>query len=322
MKDMELRTAFTELFGITHPIALAPMGGSAGGALAAAVSGGGGLGLVGGGRGDRAWLERELEIVTGQTERPWGVGFLSWAVSPELVERALEYAPDAVMLSFGDPVLLAAPVLDSDALLIIQVTDLAEARQAAELGADLIVAQGNEAGGHGGRDGRGTLPFVPAVVDLVAPTPVLAAGGIADGRGVAAALALGAAGALIGTRFQVSAEALVDPAVAKAIVDRNGEDTERTRVLDVARGTPWPERYPGRALRNDFLDQWRGKEDELARDPGARAGFREAVDRGDMSAVPVWASEAIDLITDVEPAADLVRRLAEDAEAALRHALH
>jgi nitronate monooxygenase len=319
---MALHTAFTELFGITHPIALAPMAGSAGGALAAAVSEAGGLGLVGGGLGERDWLERELEIVNGQagkTGKPWGVGFLSWSASAEIVERALEFGPDAVMLSFGDPAPLAAQVLDSDALLIIQVTDLAEARQAAELGADVIVAQGTEAGGHGG--GRGTLPFVPAVVDLVGPIPVLAAGGIADGRGVAAALVLGAAGALVGTRFQASAEALVDPAIAKAIVDSSGEDTERTRVLDVARGAPWPERYPGRALRNDFLDQWRGKETELARDDDARARFREAVARGDLSVAPVWASEAIDLITAVAPAADLVGQLAAEAETALARAL-
>jgi nitronate monooxygenase len=316
---MALYTEFTELFGIAHPIALAPMGGSAGGALAAAVSESGGLGLVGGGYGDRDWVERELEIVTGRTQKPWGVGFLSWAASPEIVRRALEFGPDAVMLSFGDPAPLAAPVLDSDALLIIQVTDLAEARQAAGLGADVIVAQGTEAGGHGG--GRGTLPFVPAVVDLVGPVPVLAAGGIADGRGVAAALVLGAAGALVGTRFQASAEALVDPAIAKAIIDGSGEDTERSRVLDVARGAPWPERYPGRALRNDFLDEWRGKEAELAQDEGARARFRAAADRGDLSAAPVWASEAIDLITAIAPAADLLGQLAAEAETALARAL-
>jgi nitronate monooxygenase len=316
---MALYTEFTELFGIAHPIALAPMGGSAGGALAAAVSEGGGLGLVGGGYGDRDWVERELEIVTGRTQKPWGVGFLSWAASPEIVRYALEFGPDAVMLSFGDPAPLAAPVLDSDALLIIQVTDLAEARQAAGLGADVIVAQGTEAGGHGGR--RGTLPFVPTVVDLVAPVPVLAAGGIADGRGVAAALALGAAGALVGTRFQASSEALVDPAVAKAIIDGSGEDTERSRVLDVARGAAWPERYPGRTLRNDFLDEWRGKEAELARDEGARERFRAAADRGDLSAAPVWASEAIDLITAIAPAADLLGQLAAEAETALARAL-
>jgi nitronate monooxygenase len=316
---MALYTEFTELFGIAHPIALAPMGGSAGGELAAAVSEGGGLGLVGGGSGDPDWVERELEIVTGRTQKPWGVGFLSWAASPEIVRRALEFGPDAVLLSFGDPAPLAAPVLDSDALLIIQVTDLAEARQAAGLGADVIVAQGTEAGGHGGR--RGTLPFVPAVVDLVSPVPVLAAGGIADGRGVAAALALGAAGALVGTRFQASSEALVDPAVAKAIVDSGGEDTERSRVLDVARGAAWPEQYPGRTLRNDFLNEWRGKEAELARDEGAMARFRAAADRGDLSAVPVWASEAIDLITAIAPAADLVGQLAAEAETALARAL-
>ena len=316
---MGLYTAFTELFGITHPIALAPMSGSAGGALAAAVSNGGGLGLAGGGYGDRDWLERELEILTGRTEEPWGVGFVSWSASVDVVKRALEFGPDAVMLSFGDPAPLAAPVLDSDALLIIQVTDLAEARQAAELGADVIVAQGSEAGGHGG--GRGTLPFVPAVVDLVDPVPVLAAGGIADGRGVAAALALGAAGALMGTRFQASAEALVDPAIAQAIIRGRGEETERSRVLDVARGTPWPERYPGRSLRNDFLDAWRGKEAELERDDDARARFREAAARGDLSAAPVWASEAIDLITEVAPAADIVARLAAEAETALARAL-
>jgi nitronate monooxygenase len=322
---MALYTEFTELFGVTHPIALAPMGGSAGGVLAAAVSEGGGLGLVGGGSGDREWVTHELSIVAERTEKPWGIGFQSWSASAELVAQALEFEPDAVMLSFGDPVPLAAPVLHSDALLIIQVTDLAEARQAFELGADVIVAQGTEAGGHGRADGpgggRGTLALVPAVIDLVRPVPVLAAGGIADGRGLAAALALGASGALIGTRFQASSDAIVDPAVVKAIIDGGGEDTERSRVPDVARGLPWPEQYPGRALRNDFLEEWRGKETELLQDSGAKDRYREALERGDMSAVPVWASEAIDLITDTAPAAELVGQLAAEAETALARAL-
>jgi nitronate monooxygenase len=162
---------------------------------------------------------------------------------------------------------------------------------------------------------------VPAVIDLVRPVPVLAAGGIADGRGLAAALSLGAAGALIGTRFQASAEAIEDPAVVKAIIDGTGEDTERGRVLDVARGSAWPRQYPARTLRNDVIEKWRGKEDELSRDSAALAQFREAVGRGDLSAVPVWASEAIDLITDVAPAAVLVERIAAEAEAALVRAL-
>src|SRR5215475_7210477 len=261
---MTLRTPFTEAFSLRYPIALAPMGGSAGGALAAAVSNGGGLGLVGGGRGDPVWLDRELPAAAAGTGKPWGVGFLSWAVDVGTVERALAYQPRAVMLSFGDPRPLAEPIRRAGAALIIQVTDLDEARQAVDAGADVIVAQGTEAGGHGARWGRSALPFVPVVADLAAPTPVLAAGGIADGRGVAAALVLGAAGALIGTRFQATPEALVDPSITKAIIEACGEDTERNTVLDIARGSSWPSEYSARTLRNWVVEQWRGRDDELA----------------------------------------------------------
>jgi nitronate monooxygenase len=171
MAAMSLSTAFTELLSLRHPIALAPMGGSAGGALAAAVSNGGGLGLLGGGSGEQAWLDRELPVIAGGTDKPWGVGFLSWGIDVGTVERVLTLSPAAVMLSFGNPAPFAGPVRQAGAVLIIQVTDLDEARQAIDLGADVIVAQGTEAGGHGARRGRSTLPFVP----------------------------LGAAGALIGT---------------------------------------------------------------------------------------------------------------------------
>jgi nitronate monooxygenase len=211
-------TAFTEMFGVRYPIASAPMGGSAGGALAAAVSNAGGLGLIGGGNGHPKWLEPELSIVADRTDRPWGVGLLSWAVEPATVERVLEHEPAAVMLSFGTSAELTGPVHQAGTRLILQVTSMDEAREAVDLGADVIVAQGTEAGGHGARAGRSTLPFVPAVADLVAPTPVLAAGGIGDGRGLAAALVLGASGALIGTRFQATQEALADPGLKKAIV--------------------------------------------------------------------------------------------------------
>ena len=312
---MALRTKFSELLGVAHPIALAPMGGAAGGELAAAVSNGGGLGLVGGGRGDPEWLERELHKVVEGTDLPWGVGFLSWSATVEVVEMALEFRPQAVMFSFGDARPLARTVVDAGVRLIVQVTDLEEAQEAIEIRADVIVAQGAEAGGHGG--GRATLPFVPIVVDLSAPTPVLAAGGIADGRGVAAALALGAAGALVGTRFLASPEALVSAAEAKAILEGRGADTERSCVLDIARGSPWPRRYTARTLRNAFLDTWRGREAELEEDEQAKAYYREASDRGDLGVIPVWASEAIDLITEVVPAAELVRLLAAETEEAL-----
>jgi nitronate monooxygenase len=296
------------------------MGGSAGGALAAAVSNGGGLGLVGGGVGDADWLERELELALEGTARPWGVGFQSWGVGVEMVERALERGPWAVMLSFGDPRPFTELIRQAGAMLIIQVTDVDEARQAVDAGVDVIVAQGTEAGGHGARRGRSTLPFVPTVVDLVAPVPVLAAGGIADGRGLAAALALGAAGALIGTRFQATAEALADPSVKKAIAEGGGADTERSGVLDIARGSQWPARYTARTLGHPFLDEWRGREDSLAADPAARQAYQDGVALGDLPPLPVWAGEGIDLINDLPPAADLVGVLAAQAEQALARA--
>jgi nitronate monooxygenase len=319
---MTLRTTFTELMRVEHPVALAPMGGSAGGALAAAVSNGGGLGLIGGGRESVDWLEHEVSILKRETDKPWGVGFLTWAVTIETIERSLELGPIAVMLSFGDPAPFAELVRMSPAKLIIQVVDVDEARRAVGVGADVIVAQGTESGGHGGSRPRATLPFVPAVVDLVSPIPVLAAGGIADGRGLAAALSLGAAGALVGTRFQASKEAIVDEKVIQAILDGSGGDTERSRVLDIARGAPWPARYPGRSLRNEFLNRWRDREDELDADPEAKKTFCEAVAAGDMRAVPVWAGEAIDLITESLSAADIVGTMATDAETALRRVLH
>jgi nitronate monooxygenase len=317
---MALSTEFTRLFALQHPIVLAPMGGSAGGALAAAVSRGGGLGMLGAGSGDRQWLDRELPIVASGADQPWGVGFLTWAVDADAVQRALEYRPRAVMLSFGDPRPLVEPVRQAGAALIIQVTDLGEAKQAVDLGADVIVAQGTEAGGHGARRGRSTLPFVPIVVDLAAPVPVLAAGGIADGRGIAAALALGAAGALIGTRFQATAEALVDPAITKAILEGRGQDTERSSVLDIIRGSSWPSKYTARTLRHPYLDRWRGRETELTADTHAGQEYQNDVARGAIPPLPVWAGEAVDLITDVPSAAELVATLATQAEYALARA--
>ncbi len=319
MRCMALSTAFTRLLQVEHPVALAPMGGSAGGALAAAVSNGGGLGLLGAGNGDPDWLARELPVVAAATGKPWGVGFQSWAVDVGTVERALEHHPAAVMLSFGDPRPFTEPVRRAGAALIIQVTDLEEARQAVDLGADVIVAQGAEAGGHSGL-GWSTLPFVPVVADLAAPVPVLGAGGIADGRGLAAVLALGAAGALVGTRFQATAEALADPATKKAIVEGSGQDTERSRVLDIARGSAWPARYPGRTLGHPFLDQWRGREAELAADSRARQAYQDGVARGELPPQPVWASQAVDLIRDLQSAADLVAVLVAQAEDALARA--
>lgn len=318
---MTLRTKLTELLGIRHPVLLAPMGGTAGGALAAAVSGGGGLGLIGGGDSKSIgpdWLEREFAAAGNQRV---GCGFITWALveRPEVLDLALRHAPAALMLSFGD----AAPYLPlikaAGIIAICQVQSLAQARQVLQQGADIIVAQGAEAGGHGAR--RATLPLVPAVVDMVAASgcdvPVVAAGGIADGRGLAASLMLGAAGVLMGTRFQAAEESLVAPEAKRRILAGSGDDTLRSKIFDIAMGDRWPQEYSGRALTNRFTETWRGREAALAAEAAVIAGYTKARADGEYDTAAVYAGEGIDLIHVVEPAGEIVGRVVAEAEAAL-----
>lgn len=315
---MSLTTDLTGAFDLDHPIVSAPMANVSGGHLAAAVSEAGGLGLVGGGYGDPEWLQRELPLARSETSRAWGVGFITWSLSPEVLRLALDHEPDAVMLSFGDPRLYAREIKQAGCGLLCQVQDVAGAVEAKEAGADFIVAQGTEAGGHG-TSGRSTLPLVPAVADSVSPAPVLGAGGISDGRTLAAVLALGAAGAVVGTRFYASTEALGHEWAKELLVRARGEDTRRTRVFDVVRGYRWPEPYTGRALSNRFLERWDGRERELAAALDAEgAAFRAAVEEGDFETAMVWAGEGADLIREVLPAGEIVRRMREEAERALQ----
>lgn len=310
-------TALTELFRITHPIVLGPMGGVSGGRLAAAVSNAGGLGLVGGGYGDQAWLRTELSRVKEATTRPWGVGLITWSIDRQVLELALSYHPDAFMLSFGDPRPHAAAIKSAGCKLICQVQDVEQALVARDAGADIIVAEGTEAGGHGGA--RATLPLVPAVVDSVAPVPVVAAGGIADGRGLAASLMLGAHGALMGTRFYASVEALGDQRAKKRITAAGGGETARTTVFDIVRGYDWPAAYPGRALRNRFMERWDGREKELAEALNTeRPVYQRAARDADYDTAVVWAGEAVDLIRNIENAGTLVKQICADAESLLR----
>jgi nitronate monooxygenase len=202
--------------------------------------------------------------------------------------------------------------------LICQIQDVEAAVEAKAMGADVVVAQGAEAGGHGAV--RATLPLVPAVVDAVAPTPVLAAGGIGDGRGVAAALALGAAGAVIGTRFCVAEEALVHQNAKQRLVSARGSGTLRTRVFDTVRNREWPAPYTGRALRNEFLEQWHDRDAELAANVVELERYRSAAERGDFDTALVWAGESVDLVDAIEPASTIVDRIGSQAERWLREA--
>lgn len=315
-----MRTRITELFGIRHPIVLAPMGGVAGGALAAAVSRAGGLGLIGGGYGDpklgyggREWLTEQLDAA-GQ-ERI-GIGFITWSLArrPELLDLALERGVDPLFLSFGDPSPHIERIRKAGRRLILQVTSLAEAMEAKRLGADAIVAQGTEAGGHG-TTGRALFALLPAIVDAVAPTPVLAAGGIADGRGLAAALMLGAEGALLGTRLFATDEALGSRAMKERLIAASGDDTIRTRVFDIIRDLDWPEPYTGRAVANRFSKTWHGREAALAAAlDEERQRYDEAKATGDLDTLALFAGEGVDLIQDCPPAATVISRIVEEAE--------
>src|SRR4051812_13539267 len=256
-----IETALTRLLGIEHPILLAPMGSAAGGKLAAAVTHAGGLGMIGSSYASTKAIKQEL---TEAGNARIGIGFILWALerNQAALDVALEARPSAIMLSFGDPTPFTSRIKNAGCKIICQVQTLAHAKQAADAGADIIIAQGRDAGGHSGTT-RGTMGLVPAVVDAVAPIPVVAAGGIADGGGLAAALALGAAGGSMGARFTASRESLWDAAMKAAALAAGGDQTMQTRVFDVVRGAPWPENYPGRALRNIFSAQWHGREETL-----------------------------------------------------------
>jgi nitronate monooxygenase len=303
-----LATRLTRALNLKHPIVSAPMAFAAGGALAAAVTRAGGLGLIGGGYGDATWLKEQFALTQGERV---GVGFITWSLarSPALLHEALQHRPVAVMLSFGDPRPFADDIRNAGAALICQCQELSHVRDALDAGADIVVAQGAEAGGHGAL--RGTLTFVPEVADFLAAnapdTLLLAAGGIADGRGLAAALVLGADGALMGTRFWACAEALVKEGHHRAILQTSGDGTLRTRVPDIVRQLPWPPGFTARVRRNTFTQNWHGREDALkaaAAQEGPR--YREAFEAGDPEHTAVWFGEAAGLIHSIVPAAKIV----------------
>jgi nitronate monooxygenase len=311
--DALLHTPLTRLLGIRHPIVLAPMGGVAGGRLAAAVTEAGGFGFIGAGYGDPDALRREIAAAGSARV---GIGFITFALDtkPDSLRIALETQPPALQLSFGDPSPYVAAIRDAGALFVVQVQTVDEARRAADLGADLIMAQGQDSGGHG-RPGRGTIGLVPAVVDAVGDVPVIAAGGIADGRGLAAALMLGAAGAALGTRLFATTEALSDPTAQDLLVRSTGDQTVRTPSFDDIRGPAWPQPYDGRALRNSLSDEWSA---DLS--PAERQALLEKFRNArpdDYSIRPLWAGEGLDLIHSSQPAAAVIDEIVTHAAALL-----
>ena len=312
---MPVATSLTTLLGITHPVLLAPMDIVAGSRLVTAVSRAGGFGILGGGYGEKVWLEQETAKLAGLSA-PFGIGFITWSLAkrPELLDVALAARPSAIMLSFGDPAPFAPKIKSAGARLICQVQDEAMARQALDAGADILIAQGTEAGGHGAS--RTTVDLVPAIVDLAAGhVPVVAAGGIADGRGLAAMMMLGASGVLLGTRFYASQEADGAEEAKRRICAANSGTTVRGIIFDLSRNNVWPAPFTGRCLINDHARRWIGREVELMQNVAAvAADYAAAKAAGNFDVAAVIAGEAVGLIHDIAPAAEIVERIAIEAE--------
>jgi nitronate monooxygenase len=312
---MPIATPLTALLGIKHPVLLAPMDVLAGARLTMAVSSAGGLGILGGGYGDRAWLEAETAKLGGFQD-PFAIGFITWSLAkrPELLDIALAARPRAIMLSFGDPAPFAPRIRDAGALLICQVQNEDMAKQALDAGANILIAQGTEAGGHGAS--RTTLDIVPSIIDLAAGrVPVVAAGGIADGRGLAAMMMLGASGVLMGTRFYASIEADAADEAKRRIVAAGAGDTVRGIVPDWSRNIMWPAPFTGRTLVNEHVRRWTGREVELLQNVGAvSAEYFAARAAGNFDIAVVFAGESVGLIHDIPPAAEIVERVVTEAE--------
>lgn len=315
---MAIRTRLTERLGIAHPVLLAPMDGVADARLTAAVSAAGGLGILGGGYAhSEEWLSHELDGLVKSGAR-FGVGFITWSMAkqPKLLDLALERKPAAIMLSFGDPRPFFEKIAGAGVPLVCQVQTLAMAKEAVAAGAQVLIAQGAEAGGHG--MSRGTIALVPEIVDAVgSEVPVVAAGGIADGRGLAAALMLGASGVLMGTRFYASTEAATPQKTKDRVRAATGDDSLRSIVFDVSRRNVWPDNFTGRCLRNPFAERWYGREEELGANHQELTRYAAARDEQNYDVAAVIAGEASGLVRDICGAGEVVERMVREAETLL-----
>ena len=305
-----LRTRFTERFDLEHPLMSAPMALHSGGTLAGAVSAAGGLGSFGGIHSTEppAWVTAQAALVRERTDRPFAIGFITpfLRFTEAYLDAALEAGPAAIALSFSDPRPWAPRIEAAGAALICQVQTFADAELALEAGADVLVAQGNEAGGHTGT--MGLLPLLTGIAEAHPDAVLLAAGGVGSGRGLAAALLAGADGAWLGTAFLATPAAVeIDDAHKQAIVDSDGTDTVFTRAYDIASGLPWPAGIGERVRRDAFTDDWTEREAELRAAPGGVA-----------PGAAVLYGESARFVTGVEPAAAVLRRISEDAERILR----
>ncbi len=310
-----LHTRACTVLGIATPIVQAGMSSFTSPELVAAVSNAGGLGILGALLRPVAKLRDDLARIRALTDRPFGVNHVLAHLDPEALEITLQSRVPVISTAWGDPSPIVARARAAGVRVLHQVATAAEASRAAAAGVDVIVAQGTDGGGHVGF--VGTLPLVPAAVDAARGVPILAAGGIADGRGLAAALALGADGVLMGTRFLATTEAPIPEGWKRTIVDSPESDTVRSDVFDRVVEMEWPGAEV-RAIRNLFLTEWSGR----AGDAAARAAelaprLMQSFSAGDMEQFPPMAGQGCGIVGDVVPAADVVRRVDAEARAVL-----
>jgi len=316
-----LHTRFTEIFDLRFPVMSAPMAMHSGAALAASVSEAGGLGSFGGmNLLGEAWIREQISAIRVGTDRPFGVGFITPFLefaAPFLDVTLAESAP-VVMFSFSDPRPWIEQAQAAGAKTICQVQSLLGADLAVEAGADVIVAQGTEAGGHTGS--MGLLPLLVAVAERHPGVPLLAAGGIADGRALAGVLTAGADGAVLGTAFLATPEAVeVHDVHKQLIVASDGHDTVHTRSFDIVSGMPWPDTIGERVRRNRFTQEWAGREAELIERRAEIAGDNPfLVEDPDPATEPMAYGQGAGSIDAVRPAAEVLQRICGRAEQILR----
>ncbi|HLN75584.1 MAG TPA: nitronate monooxygenase [Nocardioidaceae bacterium] len=305
-----MRTWLTNALGIDVPLIQAPMARVSDGRLARAVSEAGALGMIGiGPAASPEWIAAQAAVAT-QGGRPYGMGLMAWALekNPAQVDAVLESDAAVVSVSFGafeEPVRRLA---EAGKVVTTQVGNLDEARRAEQAGVDFVVARGGEGGGHG-RNDIATLPLLQMVLDTV-EIPVVAAGGIANARGLAAVLAAGAAGAWTGTAFLSCTESAFRPASRERLVAAGDTATAYGRVFDVASRAAWPEEYGGRALRNAFFDEWEHREDDLAADSAALERYSSATQQADFDTTAVYAGQGAALLKSETSAANVVASFA------------
>ena len=319
MTDVEdVQTRLTELLGVAHPILNAPMTPQAGGELAAAVCDAGAFGMLGFDEDEPLESLREQIglLAASPVRRNFGIGLVRWVVDrrPELIELAIEAQPKLVALSFGDPAPYVARFRTAGILVAAQVQSKALAQMALAAGVDILVAQGTEAGGHTGA--VGTLPLLQLVLELAGGVPVIAAGGIATGRGLAAVLAAGAAGGWVGTPFLAAREARTNATVRARLIATDETQTILTRAFDRVQHKAWPAEFRGRAIRNRFTERWHEREDDITTQ--AESSFKEARTRQDYDVANIYAGQSVAFIERIDGAADIVRALVEQATNRLR----